>query len=87
MNPDFDMSNGAIQEDWLRTLGIDNGDAAEEDPARESTTRPHVTGNSRLSLAIRTKTPPQSPVLIDCANSPADCAAPFSNSPHNGVHP
>ena len=23
MNPDFDMSNGAIQEDWLRTLGID----------------------------------------------------------------
>ena len=24
MNPDFDMSNGAIQEDWLRTLGIDH---------------------------------------------------------------
>ena len=87
MNPDFDMSNGAIQEDWLRTLGIDNGDAAEEDSAGESTTRPHVTGNSRLSLAIRTKTPPQSSVLIDCANSPADCATTFSNSPHNGVHP
>ena len=65
MNPDFDMSSGAIQEDWLRTLGIDHVDAAEEDPARESTTRPHVAGNSRLSFAIRTKTPPQSPVLID----------------------
>jgi hypothetical protein len=50
MNPDFDMSNGAIQEDWLRTRGIDMVDAAEEDPARESTTRPHVTGNSRLAL-------------------------------------
>src|SRR4029077_16748204 len=27
MKPDFDMSNGAIQEDWLRTLGIDHVDA------------------------------------------------------------
>ena len=36
MNPDFDMSSGAIQEDWLRTLGIDHVDAAEEDPAAKA---------------------------------------------------
>lgn len=55
---------------------------AEEDPAREGATLPHVTGNSRISLAIRTKTPPQPPVLIDGANFPADCAVPLFNNLH-----
>ena len=87
ISPTNDEGNRPLWQAAFAAAHEARAEPAEKGRARESPALLHVTGNSESSLAIRTKTPPQSPVLIDCANSPADCAAPFSNSPHNCAHP